>query len=115
MFLINFIENGGYEKIINYTAKTFASIDDEYNTLLELPKEKNLFCKISMAFIIILHEAFINKDKYKEKKAENDVYYLFEQFDINKILSSNDEKEKEKDEEKINKLKEIVLYANKYK
>ena len=112
LFLINFIENGGYEKIINYTAKTFASIDDEYNTLLELPKEKNLFCKISMAFIIILHEAFINKDKYKEKKAENDVYYLFEQFDINKILSSNDEKEKEKDEEKINKLKEIVLNAN---
>ena len=76
LFLINFIENGGYEKIINYTAKTFASINDEYNTLLELPKEKNLFCKISMAFIIILHEAFINKDKYKEKKAENDVSLL---------------------------------------
>ena len=106
LFFIDYIEKGGYEKLIKSIAQTLACIKNNY-----LDEEKIKFCQQAMELISILYDSFINKDIHKEKKDDDDVYFLFEQIDIEQILSDKEEK-KEDSKNKINKLKEIVINTN---
>ena len=111
IYLINLIEKGGYEKIIKKVVKTLETID---NNFTDEEKIKIEFCQHCIIFINLLYDSFINKGSKKENKSndEDDVYFLYEQIDITQILAINNENDKEnqKDSEnKINKLKEIVL------
>ena len=108
LFLIDFIEKGNYEKMIKNVEKTLETINNDFTDEEQVKIE---FCKHCILLIDILYDSFINKDAKKENKANDDVYFLFEQIDINQILSKNNEKEKET-EDKINKLKEIVVNAD---
>ena len=111
IYLINLIEKGGYEKIIKKVVKTLETID---NNFTDEEKIKIEFCQHCIIFINLLYDSFINKGTKKDNKSndEDDVYFLYEQIDITQILAINNENDKEnqKDsEDKINKLKEIVL------
>ena len=106
LFFIDYIEKGGYEKLINSIAQTLACIKNNH-----LDEEKIKFCQQAIELISILYDSLINKDKQKEKKSDDEVYYLFEQINIVQILSAKEEK-KEDSENKINKLKEIVINTN---
>ena len=108
LFLIDFIEKGNYEKMIKNVEKTLETINNDFTDEEQVKIE---FCKHCILLIDILYDSFINKDSKKENKANDDVYFLFEQIDINQILSKDNEKEKET-EDKINKLKEIVVNAD---
>ena len=109
LFLIDFIEKGGYEKMIKNVEKTLETIDNDFTDEEQVKIE---FCKHCIILIDILYDAFINKDIKRENVAKDDVYFLYVEIDINQILSKNDKKEKEKEsEDKINKLKEIVINA----
>ena len=107
IFLIDFIEKGGYEKLVEKIAKTLNLIKFNY-----LDQEKILFCKQAIELIDILYQSFIYKCAQKEIKAEDDVYFLFEKIDIIQLLSGKEEKDKDKDKEKINNLKEIIKNTN---
>ena len=75
-----------------------------------LEQEKVLYCKQAIVLIDILYESFIDKGgNNKEIKAEDDIFFLFEKINIAQLLSTNEEDDKEKDKEKINQLKEIVI------
>ena len=107
LFLIDFIEKGGYEKMIKNVEKTLETIDNDFTDEEQVKIE---FCKHCIILIDILYDAFINKDIKRENVAKDDVFFLYVEIDINKILSKNDKKEKDKEsEDKINKLKEIVI------
>ena len=106
LFFIDFIEKGGYEKLINSIAQALGCIKNNY-----LEEEKIKYCQQAIELISILYDSFINKDTHKEKKGEDEVYFLFEQIDIASILSAKEEK-KEDSDNRINKLKEIVINTN---
>ena len=144
-FLIDFIEEGGFVKIIKNVQKTLESID---NNITDDEKIKIQFCRHCIKLINLFYDSFINKYNKcmnkKENKSNDDVYFLFEQIDITELLTKKEERvkdkekikeknEEEKDEEKdkeeeekgkqeekekekedeqenkINKLKEIVI------
>ena len=105
IFLIDFIEKGGYAKLVENIAQTLSLIKYNY-----LEQEKVLYCKQAIVLIDILYESFIDKGgNNKEIKAEDDIFFLFEKINIAQLLSTNEEDDKEKDKEKINQLKEIVI------
>ena len=58
-------------------------------------KIKIKYCENYLILIEFLNYSFINKDIKIKNKANDDVYFLYKQIDINQILSKNDEKEKD--------------------
>ena len=108
-FLINFIENKGYEKLINYIENLLDCLN---NNNSDEEKIKLKCCQIGLNIINIIYCSFTGKINNQENLSKNDIYNLNNYFDINKILSINKKEiddNNNDDESKINKLKEIVL------
>jgi hypothetical protein len=115
-FLVKFIENGGYESLIKYIENLLDCIDNNG----EDEKIKIKCCQRSMKLINIIYSSFIEKNIFKENTNQNEVYYLNNSININKILNKEKQETKEeenngeKDNEKENgnimgKLKDNVL------
>ena len=115
-FLVNFIENGGYESLIKNVENLLDSIDSNG----EDEKIKIKCCQRSMKLINIIYSSFIEKDIFNVNTNQNEVYYLNNNININKILNKEkqetkeEENNNEKDNEKengdiIGKLKDNVL------
>ena len=99
-FLIGFIEEGGYVKIIKNVQKTLESIE---NNITDDEKIKIEFCQHCIKLINLLYDSFITKDNKKDKKenkSNDDVFFLYEQIDIVQLITKKDEKDKDKEEEK---------------
>ena len=115
-FLVNFIENGGYESLLLNVENLLDSIDNND----EDEKIKIKCCQRSMKLINIIYNSFIEKDIFNVNTSQNEVYYLNNSININKILNKEkqetkeEENNNEKDNEKengniIGKLKDNVL------
>ena len=102
-FIINFIENGGYNKLIHVTEDLLESI---YNNNKDDEQIKYKCCEMSLGIINSIYNSFISKDLDKKNKTKTDIYYLGNSLDINSIIKNeNDNTE----ENKIDKLKQIIL------
>ena len=114
LFLFNFIENQGYEKLIKYVENLLDSINNNNN--IDDEKIKFKCCKIGINLINIIYNSFIEKEKETNKENNNkiDIYYLNNSININKINKpdNNEDENNDNNENKINKLKEIVLNTN---
>ena len=104
LFLFNFIENQGYEKLIKYVENLLDSIN---NNNINDEKIKFKCCKIGINLINIIYNSFIEKENNKENNNKIDVYYLNNSINKNKInkLENNKDKNNDNNENKINKLK----------
>ena len=103
-FVNNFIENGGYTKLLKFTEKLLEYKDNDNK---EEEQIKYKCCKISLKLINSIYYSFLEKDSDKNDKTIKDIYYLGNNFNISSIIGNNIDNETKKI--KINKLKEIVL------
>ena len=107
-FILNFIEKGGFEKIIKYIENILDSIENNNNKDIE--KIKFQCCQRGINIINTIYNSFTEKDNYKENNNKVDIYYLNNNiFKINDLIEKDSEENKENNSNKINKLKEIVI------
>jgi hypothetical protein len=101
LFLVNFIENKGYERLIKYIGNLLDYISNDNNDEEQI---KYKCCIIGLKIINTIYNSFIEKNISKENQNKVDIYYLNNILNIAKIL-----KEQNKNENEFNKLKELVL------
>ena len=119
LFLVNFIEKKGYEKLIKYIENIF---DDMINNNIDNEDEKNIKSNcINDGLIIInmIYNSFEEKRPFKQNKNKSDLYYLYtinNNINIKKLLDiegniiNNDNNDTDNNNKNIyNKLEEIVL------
>jgi ubiquitin C-terminal hydrolase len=112
-FILNFIEKGGFEKIIKCIENILDSIE---NNNKDIEKMKFKCCQRGISIINTIYNSFTEKDKYEENNNTVDIYYLNNIiFKINDLIEKDSEENEENKENKenngnkINKLKEIVI------
>ena len=101
LFLVNFIENKGYERLIKYIENLLDYISNDNNDEEQI---KYKCCIIGLKIINTIYNSFIEKNISKENQNKVDIYYLNNILNIGKILN-----EQNKNENEFNKLKELVL------
>ena len=105
-FLIDYIENNGYEKLIQNIENTLESIKKNFT---DEEKIKIDYCKRGIKIINIIYDSLIKKENKKEIKSNDDVYFLFENIDISQILSKGDNGDKDSENKIINELREKII------
>ena len=108
-FIINFIENDGYDELINYTANLLDCFDK--NNSNDDEQIKFNCCQKCLKFINIIYNSFLKKKIIINNNEKFDVYYLGNNININIIIiQNNNENNKEKNNESnYNKLKEKIF------
>jgi hypothetical protein len=72
-FILNFIEKGGFEKIIKCIENILDSIE---NNNKDIEKMKYKCCQRGICIINTIYNSFTEKDKYEENNNTVDIYYL---------------------------------------
>ena len=111
-FLLNFIENKGYEQLIKYVETLLECTNDNKDD------EQIRFkcCKIGLNIINIIHKSFQEKNNIKENSNKIDIYYLDDNINIKKLINlknsnlnenkniiNEDKKEDQDNKEELNK------------
>ena len=107
LFLINFIENGEYCKLIKYIENLLDSIN---NNDMDEDKIKFKCCLRGLKIINSIYNSFLDKNLFKKSNNSNDnFYYLGNNLNLN-MINDEDNSENENDKKLINKLKEIISH-----
>ena len=102
-FLMNFIENGGYEKLINYIEHLLDCI----NNIIDDEQIEIKCCQKALKLINIIYNSFLEKNLPKENNNKIDIFFLNNNIDINSIIKLENEKDDKNNDN--NKLKEKIL------
>ena len=104
-FVINFIENGGYYKLIKYIENLLECFN---NNDIDEQKIKFKCCLGGLKIINSIYNSFLEKDLSKERdKNDDNFYYLGNNLNL---INKEDNNENENDKKIINKLKEIIFH-----